>query len=138
MATATIADDVHHYVLVELLTVVEGNLSNPDNSFWIISVDMENRSLNALGEVSGVGGGPGIFWQGCEANLVIHDHVNGSTNFVTFQLAELHGLRDNTLTRKCSITVNENRQHWIVFWVAKSILLSSHDSLENRVNRFKV
>ena len=83
MTAATVADDVHHHVLVELLTVVEGNLSNSHHSLWVIAVDVENRSLNALCKIGGIGGGSGILWQGGETNLVVHDYVNCSAYFVT-------------------------------------------------------
>src|SRR5690625_3855385 len=58
MSTATVGNQVDDHVAVETLAVFVGQLGGLDHSFWIITVDVEDRRLNGPGHIGRVGGRP--------------------------------------------------------------------------------
>jgi hypothetical protein len=48
---------------------------------------------------------------GRKANLIIHNHVNRTTDTKIIHLRQLHRLVHNALSSKGSITVKKNRNH---------------------------
>ena len=117
VTTATVANDVDYNVLVEDLAVFKCQTRHPNHSLWVITIDVEDWCLNRLSDVGCVGSGTRILWQGGETNLVVHDDVNGAANLVALKLAHLQRLRNNTLTSKCRVTVDQNWHNRIVIWV---------------------
>ena len=83
MATAAIAHQVNDHILVELVTVVQCQLSHEANRLGIISINVEDRCLNHLGDIGTIFGGARIFLLGSgEAHLVVDHDVNGSASLV--------------------------------------------------------
>ena len=54
MTATAVADQVNDNVLTETLLELVRQLGCANNSFWIVPVDMEDGSLNHLGDVGGV------------------------------------------------------------------------------------
>ena len=127
VAATAVADHVDDDVLVERIAVLEGECCHVDNSFRIVAVHMENRYLEALGEVGGVAGRTARRWSGCEANLVVYDHVDRATGLVTGQLAHIEGFLDNALANERGVAVNQNGDNWQAF-IAKHFLLGADNA----------
>jgi hypothetical protein len=51
----TVSNKVNHYVLFELLAVLCGNTENLSDGFHIISIDVEDRSVDHLSDIRRVG-----------------------------------------------------------------------------------
>src|SRR5699024_1047095 len=51
-----VANQLDEDVLAESTTVFGSQLAYPDNCFWVVAVDVEDRAIKALGKVGGVVG----------------------------------------------------------------------------------
>ncbi len=80
------AYQVNDNVLAKFLPVLKGHLDGVDRFFGVISVYMENRCKNHLGQIGGVLGRTTVFGQGSKANLVIDYDMNRTAGFIGFQL----------------------------------------------------
>lgn len=104
----TVADDVNDDVALELGTPVGSNLTNVVHGLDIISVHVEHRGVDGLGDIRAVRGGTRVTGVGSETNLVVHDDVDSTTGRVGGERVEAHGLVDDTLGGEGSITVQQN------------------------------
>ena len=64
--------------------------------------------------------------------------MNRSTCAVSTELRHAQNFRDNSLAGKCCISVDQDRKGCIFSFNILHILLCTHNSLKNRVDRFKV
>ena len=109
------------------------------NCLWVVAVDVEDRSLDSLGEVGRVDRATRGAWWGRETNLVVDNHVDGTAGAVAAQLREVEGFSNNTLTDHCGVTVDEDRQDREAVWAAvDDVLLSADDAFEDWVYSFEV
>jgi len=76
----SVAVKVNDNIVLELGTPVSGKLADEVDSLDIISVDVEDRSVDGLGDIGTVGGGSGETRIGGETDLVVDDQVNGATS----------------------------------------------------------
>ena len=58
VAEAAVAEHVDDHRLLELLAELGGDLGGEDHRFRIIAIGMEDRRLDHLGDVGGIGRGP--------------------------------------------------------------------------------
>ena len=54
MPAASIANQIDHYVFVELVAIIHGKLGDEYHCFGIVTINVENRRLNHLGDVSAI------------------------------------------------------------------------------------
>ena len=108
VARLSVADDVDDNVALELGTPVSGKLADEVDSLDIVTVDVEDGGIDGLGDVRAVGGGTSEARISGETNLVVHNNVNGTAGLVAGEGVEAHGLVDNTLSSKRSITVKQH------------------------------
>ena len=54
MPTASIANQIDHHVFVELVAIIDGKLGDEYHCFGVVTIDVENRRLNHLGDVSAI------------------------------------------------------------------------------------
>jgi hypothetical protein len=80
-----VAHHVDHHVLVELLAEREGQPGHADAGLGVVTVDVEDRSLDHLGHVGGVHGGPSRLRVGGEPELVVDDQMDGAAGLVAGQ-----------------------------------------------------
>ena len=107
MTTATITNQVNNHVFLEFTAVISSNLGSKQDRFRIITIHMQNRCFNNLGNVGAVFSRTNIFaLGGCKAHLVVDDDMNGTASLVSPSLGQLEGFHNNTLTRKCGITMH--------------------------------
>ena len=140
MTAAAVANDIDYDVFIELLTELEGQLSNTIDGLRVVTVHVEDWRLNALCDIGRVYGRARLRWRCGEANLVVNHDVDGSAGLVAAKLRHVQNFGNNTLAGKGRITVNQDRQHRIggVVDAANAVELCAHDSLENRVYGFEV
>jgi hypothetical protein len=74
----------------------------------------------------------------CEAHLVVRNDVDGASSAITLQLAQLHCFVHHSLSRKGSITMNQNGHAFISFRIIVPVHTSFRRSHYQRVNAFQV
>ena len=103
-----VADDIDDNVALELGTPVSSKLANEVDGLDIITVDVEDGSVNGLGDIRAVRSRTSEARISGETNLVVHNDVDGTASLVGRQRVEAHGLVDDTLRSKSSITVKQH------------------------------
>jgi hypothetical protein len=78
VAEPAVADQVYKEVLVEPLPVGVGQPGRRETRLRVVGVDVDDRDLEPLGQVAGVGRGPRVLALGSEAELVVGDDVDGA------------------------------------------------------------
>ena len=79
-----------------------------DTGFGIVGVDVDDRHLEALGEIAGVERTARVAGFGREAQLIVGDDVDRAACPVTGQQREIERLGDNTLTGEGGVAVNQD------------------------------
>ena len=75
MTATAVAHDVDDDVLVEGVAVLEGQVRATDDGLGVVCVHVQDRDLQALGQVGRVSGRAALRRAGREADLVIDDDV---------------------------------------------------------------
>ena len=83
---SAVADHVDDDVLLELLSILEGEFGYPNASFRIVCIDVEDRRLDQLGYIGGVLRRASSVRCGRETQLVVDDQVNRAADFVAADL----------------------------------------------------
>ena len=83
---APVAVNINHHIAAELLAELQRDLRDFDHGEGIFTIHMENRRVDHLGDVGAVARGAGVRRQGGEADLVVHDEVDGATGAVALEL----------------------------------------------------
>ena len=132
-----VADQVNDDIGFELLAVPKGNFCDPENSLGVIAVHVENRCLDGLCHIGGIDRSPGVVGEGGEPDLVVDDHVHGSTGPIGTELGHLQGFQHDALTGHGRISVNEDGENTEAtdFF---AVLFGANDSFEHAVNGFEV
>ena len=98
MTAPAVADEVDNHVAMELLAECEREFGNSNDSFGVVSIDMEDRGLDGLGDICGVRRRVAFTGRGGEPNLVVDVHVDGSAGAVRAQLRHLQDLDHDALS----------------------------------------
>ncbi|QTK80393.1 hypothetical protein AT6N2_C2847 [Agrobacterium tumefaciens] len=147
VAEAAVAEHVHDHRLVELHAVFGGNLGRIGHSFRIVTVDVEDRRFDHLGNVGWIGRRTGEGRVRREADLVVDDEVHGSGHAVTAQTGKTENLSNHALTRKSGIAMQKQRQNLgalgkrndvPVPLLGQLVLLGAGLAHDHRVDDFKV
>ncbi len=120
VAEAPVAEHVHNHRLVELLAELGGHLGGIDDRFRIVAVSVQDRRLDHLGDVGGIGRGAPEARVGGEPDLVVDDDMDRACRAVTAQARQAEALGDHALAGEGGIAVDEQRQH-------PGALLERHD-----------
>jgi hypothetical protein len=86
VSPAAVADQVDQEILAEHLAVGVGHARHRDAGDDIVGVDMDDRDLEAFGQVAGIQRRARIAWIGGEADLVVGDDMDGAAGAVAGQL----------------------------------------------------
>src|SRR4051794_29326936 len=73
---ATIAPHVYDDVAIEPLAELGRHLAGPGDRFGIVAIDVEDRRLDALGDVGGIRRRPAELRARREADLVVDDEMD--------------------------------------------------------------
>ena len=138
VVTATaVAHHVDDDVLVEGVAVLEGQVCAADDGLGVVCVHVQDRDLQALGEVGRVSGRAALRRAGREADLVVDDDVDRAAGLVALQLGEVEGLLDDALADERRVAVDQDGDDRQVR-VAQVLLLGAHDAFQDAVSGLQV
>ena len=118
MAAPPVAQHVDDDVLVELLPEVHRQPGDPHAGFGIVAVDVEDRCPNHFRDIGAVLGRPGELRCGGEADLVVHDDVDGAAGAVSLEQRQVQRLGHHALAGERGIPVQHQRNHGEIAWFA--------------------
>jgi hypothetical protein len=121
----SVAVEVDDNIVLELGAPIGSKLTDKVDSLDVISVNMENRRVDGLGNIGTVSGRSGESRIGGETNLVVDDEVNGTTGRKGGERVEAETLVDDTLGSKGGITVKENTHGGAVSLLIVVVVLDS-------------
>lgn len=108
VAVLAVADEIDNDVLLELSTPVGSELADEVDRLDVIGVDVEDRGVDSLGDISAVSGRTGEAGIGGETNLVVDHQVDGTAGRESGKLVEAQALVNDTLAGNSGITVKED------------------------------
>jgi hypothetical protein len=94
---ASEAHNVDHDIFLESLPVLHSELAGRDDSVDIVPIDMDDGSLDQLGNIGAVIRGPCEVGVGSEADLIVDDDMDRPSDSVVGEIRELrerHGDQD--------------------------------------------
>src|SRR5690606_34548482 len=139
MTATAIAHQIDHHIFLEFVAVIHGETSYEHHSFRIVSIDMQDRSFDHLGDVRAVIGRTSIFLAaGGEANLVIDHDVNSATGFICASLRHLECLHHDTLASKRRVPMNNHRHHASAHHILATVLTGAHGAFHHWRNNFQM
>ena len=124
--------------MIELLAVLGRDRENLTHIIHRVSIDVEDRGLDRLGKICTVDTGARFAGVGGETDLVVHNDVDGATYLVAGKVNHLHGLINDTLASKGSITVNNEGNYSLSIMVTKEVLLSTSTSKNDGIDGLKM
>mmetsp|Transcript_20594 Transcript_20594/g.40459 ORF Transcript_20594/g.40459 Transcript_20594/m.40459 type:complete len:537 (+) Transcript_20594:1324-2934(+) len=138
VAVAAVANHVDDNIRVVLVTVVSGDLEDVRNGLGVVSVHVEDRTVESTTEVSAVASGAALTRISGETDLVVNNDVNAATSLVVRESAHVHGLVYDTLATESGITVDKHRHGAVALLVVVVVLLGAGLTDDDRVNSLKV
>ena len=146
MAEAAIAPHIDHDVAPEGLAIVDRQLAGEGHGFRIIAVDVQDRRLNTLGHVRGIGRPARELRAGGKADLVVDDEVDAPAGVIALHAREAEAFPDDALAGKGGVAVDQHRQDLLVLGIAVFVaadvvaegLLGADLAQHHRVHRFQV
>ena len=106
---APVADQVDQDVVAELLAEGEGQPDGADAGRHVVGVDVDDRDVEALGQIRCPARRAGVVGVGREADLVVHDQVDGAADLVAVERLQVEGLRDDALAGEGGVAVDHDR-----------------------------
>src|SRR5579883_2913944 len=111
MTKASVTKEINNHRLMEGLTVFCSDFCYENESFWIISIHMENRRSRYFSHIRRIGRSMPTLRIGCKTNLVINNKVYGTSHTVSFKTSKAETFSHDTLTSKCRIPMDKKRQN---------------------------
>jgi len=96
---APVPDQVHHHVAVVHAAVVVRKGDRGDARLDVVRVDVDDRDVEALGEIRRIPCRPALLRVGCEPHLVVGDKVHRPAGGIPRQRLEVEDLLDDALSR---------------------------------------
>ena len=142
MTEPPVADEVDDDVLLEQPPEVEREPDRGDRSLGIVGVDVDDRYVEALREVTRVARRAPLDGIGGESNLVVRDQVERAARRIAREALEVERLRDDALPGERRVAVDEDRERDVSV-VAAGLrrpvgLLGAGATLDHRVDRLEV
>ena len=139
---SAIADEIDDDVVAELLPVREREPDRGDRGFRVVGVDVDDRDVEALGEVARVPGRAPLGRIGREADLVVRDDVQGAARRVAVEGVQVEGLGDDALAGERRVAVDQDRhgdRGVVDARAARAIgLLGPREAFDDRVDGLEV
>jgi hypothetical protein len=125
VAVLSVAVEVNDNIVLELGAPIGSKLADKVDSLDVVGVNVENGSVDGLGNIGTVGGRSGESRIGGETNLVVHDEVNGTAGREGGERVEAETLVDDTLSSKGGITVEKDTHGGAVSLLIVVVVLDS-------------
>mmetsp|Transcript_20431 Transcript_20431/g.40847 ORF Transcript_20431/g.40847 Transcript_20431/m.40847 type:complete len:841 (-) Transcript_20431:60-2582(-) len=108
VSVPSVAHHVDNDIHPPLVSVLHGHLHGGGHRQRIVTVAVEDGTVEGLPEIAGVGRGPGIDRIGREAHLVVHNNVDSTSHVEILYPRHLHGLVDDPLSGKGGVPVQQD------------------------------
>ncbi len=142
VAVAAVADHVDDDVAAPALAVGHRQAHRRGAGLDVVGVDVDDRHVEALRHVGGVGGRAGVLGVGGEADLVVLDHVDRAAGRVALQRLQVERLGDHALAREGGVAVQQDRHRALRFVLDPRALEVGLDeargALDHRVDELEV
>ena len=126
MAVAPVAEHVDHHRLAEMLAVLDGDLGDMHHGLGIVAVHVEDRRVDHLGDVGGVGRGAREARRGGEADLIVDDEMQRAAGAMAAQTRQAETFGDHALAGEGRIAMQQERQNFLALGVVALVLLGPH------------
>ena len=107
MAEAAVADQVDERVAAELATEIDREVDRRDARVDVVGIDVDDRNVEALGQVRSVPRRSRVRRIGREADLVVRDEMQRAAGLVAGQRLQIEDLGDDALAGKRRIAVDQ-------------------------------
>src|SRR5271166_3075011 len=138
VAVAAIADEIDHYVCAEAVAVLRSEAGNANDGVHIFAVDVKDGDRLAARDA---GGEPrGMFFQiaGGEAEQIVDDNMNGAADSVAGEIGVIHGFREDALSGKGGVAVNQQGQIFFAAAFSSAVLLGASAADSYGIDGFEV
>ena len=115
---AAVAPHVDDDVAVEQLAELDRQLASESDRLRIVAVDVEDRRLDALGDIRRVRRGARKLRAGGKADLVVDDEMDRAAGRVAGQARKAQAFPHHALAGEGGVAVEQHRQHRVAFAVA--------------------
>ncbi|SCV62837.1 hypothetical protein ANAPH1_00290 [Anaplasma phagocytophilum] len=106
VAITAITHHIYHNVFLELITILHSKLCNCYHSFWIIPINVKNRSIDYSSNIRTIKRSSGTVRTSCEPHLIINNNMDNTTSRVALHTTNIEAFSHNTLPYKSSITMH--------------------------------
>mmetsp|Transcript_24212 Transcript_24212/g.37290 ORF Transcript_24212/g.37290 Transcript_24212/m.37290 type:complete len:345 (+) Transcript_24212:1000-2034(+) len=138
----TVTNEIDDDIMIEFLSVLGSQLEHEAHVIHAVGVNVEDGSVDSLGEVRGIDTGAGHLGASSESDLVVHDDVDGASNLVVLQILHLDALVAHALAGEGSISVDQHRDNSVTILSllnqALKMVLCSSSSHNNGVDALQV
>lgn len=133
VSVTTVTDQIDNDILLELGPPIGSELTDESDGLGIVSIDVENGSVDSFGDIGRVRSGSTLSRVGSETDLVVENEMNRSSSSVMRKIVESHSFVNDTLTSESSVTVEEETHRsasvGVSFEVLKRLGLSENDTI---------
>ena len=142
VAEAAVADQVDQRVAAEALAERGGQPHGRDAGLHVVGVHVDDRDVEALGEVRGIAGRAAVARIRGEAELVVRDDVERASGAVAVEGLQVQRLRHHALAREGGVAVDQHGHHHrrVVNRLATlaARLVGARAALDHRVDDFQM
>ena len=139
VAVAAVAIHVDDDVAAELLAEIERQLGDEHDRERVVAVHVEDRRLDHLRDVGGIHRRARVGRQGGEADLVVHDDVDGAAGAIARELRHVQRLSNDPLPGEGGVAVDQQRQDFApMFGVAADALPRARRPFHDRIDRLEM
>lgn len=82
MAEFPVTNQINNYVALELLAELSSEFECAHHILHTVRVDVENWSVDCLGNIGGIDTGSSLVGRSSETDLIVNDHVDCAADFV--------------------------------------------------------
>ncbi len=123
---------------MEGLAIVGGEGGDAGDGFGVFGVDVEDGDGQALGEVGGEARGVGFFRQGGEAEEIVDDDLDRSSDVVAVEGGEVEGLGGDALAGEGGVAVDDHGEDFLLALFAYAFLVGAGAAHDDGVYGFEV
>ncbi len=138
VAVAAVAPEIDHHVLLEAQPELGREPRHVHDRLGVVAIDVEDRRLNASGDVRGIGRGAGVGRARGEADLIVDDQMDRAAGAVTLELRHLEALVHHSLAGEGGVAVQEKAHDPRPLGVALLSLLGADLAEHHRVDRLEM
>ena len=111
-------------------------LAAKHHGFGIIAIHVEDRRLDHLGDVGGIGRGARIARLGGEADLIVDDEMDRAAGAMALEARKAEAFGDHALAGEGRVAMDQQRQHGraLVGVSVMLVLLGAHLAEHHRVD----